>query len=649
MAAAPATAQGTAATVQEIERQRQALQDNTARLRTLLQEWRLWDVEYEALKEEVEEARGRADLLRIRRNFEGRLVNSKEVAEIFTGGRKAGGSDAIKSADQIINQLDRRLDYVQRNIESLEKQIEKAEDRAAAAAAAEAAAAGSGDGGASGAAEDGLPIMDIVEELDDDDNVVSFKLQRPAETEAKVSEVLKKAGVELKQNDDDDSSDEEGDAAPKKRIEDSTESTGKLPSQNAQSSTASPVNKSAPTIESQTKPPTPTQAVPAAGKKGVSFSEDTKPAADNNINGATKPMQTKTQKKIEEIMRQAREQEQMGTNPPVIPDDESDDDAKLRRDMLAYSMNEIGPVVAELELEEAYSDDEDEDEDGMEDYGLYDDDDEDAYDDDDDYDDDEDEEEDERGRSKRSALSPAYRRRMLELEKKLGVGRQSVGKQPPAVAIPDEPEEDDEKIDYNEPRLGRIAIRSNPTAPAIRPKPDPPAASAMKSPTTTTTTTTTTTAAASTVKKGVRFAQEVDIAEEPTAAPLAKSHEPAEPKVEPVSDIIERAPPAGPKQAPTRFLETMEPKIAPSGPEGRTLADAVLERQPVTKPREPSEFDADLLHQEAAVEYHRLRNKMIQREGGFTKEKESAIEPLDESEGGPKKMSRFKAARLGRA
>ncbi|TLD16535.1 uncharacterized protein PgNI_00404 [Pyricularia grisea] len=645
MASAPVTepAQGTTATVQEIERQRQALQDNTAKLRTLLQEWRLWDVEYEALKEEVEEAGGRADLVRIRRNFEGRLVNAKEVAEIFTGGSKAD-KDAIKPADQIINQLDRRLDYVQRNIESLEKQIEKAEDRAAAAA--EAAAEGSGNGGAGGTNEDGLPIMDIVEELDDDDNVLSFRVQRPGETEAKVSEVLKKAGVELKQNEDDDSSDDEGDAAPKKRIEESTENPQ---SQNVQNTTTSPADKPEPIIKTQAKPPTPTQDVPAAGKKGVSFSEDTKPAADDDMDGATKPMQTKTQKKIEEIMRQAREQEQLGTNPPVIPDDESDDDAQLRRDMLAYSMNEIGPVVAELELEEAYSDDEDED--GMEDYGLYDDDDEDAYDDDDDYDDDEDEEEDERGRSKRSALSPAYRKRMLELEKKLGVGRQSVGKQSTVAAMADEPEEEGEKIDYDEPRLGRIAIRSNPTTttttPAIRPKPDSPTASAMKSSTTTTTTTTTTTAT-STAKKGVRFAQEVDIAEEPAGAPLASPHEPAEPKVEPVSDIVERVP-AGPKQAPTRFLETMEPKIAPSGPEGRTLADAVMERQPVTKPREPSEFDADLLHQEAAVEYHRLRNKMIQKEGGFTKEKESAIEPLDESEGGPKKMSRFKAARLGRA
>ncbi|TLD33909.1 hypothetical protein PspLS_01306 [Pyricularia sp. CBS 133598] len=633
-----APAQGTTGTVQEIERQRQALQDNTARLRTLLQEWRLWDVEYEALKEEVEEARGRADLVRIRRNFEGRLVNAKEVAEIFTGGGKAD-NDAIKPADQIINQLDRRLDYVQRNIESLEKQIEKAEDRAAAA---EEAAAESGSGGASGTNEDSLPIMDIVEELDDDDNVLSFRVQRPGETELKVSEVLKKAGVELKQDDDDESSDDESDAAPKKSTEESTE---KLPSPNAQtSSTASPANKPDPIIKSQAKPPTPTQDVSAGGKKGVSFSEDTKPAADDKTNGETKPMQTKTQKKIEEIMRQAREQEQMGTNPPVIPDDESDDDAKLRRDMLAYSMNEIGPVVAELELEEAYSDEDDED--GMEDYGLYDDDDEGAYDDDDDYDDDEDEEEDERGRSKRSALSPAYRKRMLELEKKLGVGRQPVGKQSTMLAAADEPEDEEgEKIDYNEPRLGRIAIRSNTTSttttttPAIRPKPDPPVASAMKSPTTAANT--------STAKKGVRFAQEVDIAEEPAAAPLAKPHEPVEPMVEPVSDIIERVP-AGPKQAPTRFLETMEPNIAPSGPEGRTLADAVMEREPVTKPREPSEFDAELLHQEAAVEYHRLRNKMIQKEGGFSKEKESAIEPLDESEGGPKKMSRFKAARLGR-
>ena len=65
---------------------------------------------------------------------------------------------------------------------------------------------------------------------------------------------------------------------------------------------------------------------------------------------------------------------------------------------------------------------------------------------------------------------------------------------------------------------------------------------------------------------------------------------------------------------------------------------------------EPDEFDPALLSQEVATEYHKMRNRMIQRQGGFLKndEDESGIVPLDEEEGGPKKVSRFKAARLAR-
>lgn len=64
---------------------------------------------------------------------------------------------------------------------------------------------------------------------------------------------------------------------------------------------------------------------------------------------------------------------------------------------------------------------------------------------------------------------------------------------------------------------------------------------------------------------------------------------------------------------------------------------------------EPDNMDSNLLHQEAATEYHKMRNLMIHRQGGFMKEDESEIVPLTEEEGGPKKMSRFKAARLSKS
>lgn len=47
------------------------------------------------------------------------------------------------------------------------------------------------------------------------------------------------------------------------------------------------------------------------------------------------------------------------------------------------------------------------------------------------------------------------------------------------------------------------------------------------------------------------------------------------------------------------------------------------------------------------MEYHKMRNKFIGQAGGFLKNEESEIVPLTEEEGGSRKLSRFKAARLG--
>lgn len=58
-------------------------------------------------------------------------------------------------------------------------------------------------------------------------------------------------------------------------------------------------------------------------------------------------------------------------------------------------------------------------------------------------------------------------------------------------------------------------------------------------------------------------------------------------------------------------------------------------------------MDAQLLNQEVATEYHRMRNKFIAKQGGFMKEEDGEFVPFTEEEGGAKKMSRFKAARLG--
>lgn len=62
------------------------------------------------------------------------------------------------------------------------------------------------------------------------------------------------------------------------------------------------------------------------------------------------------------------------------------------------------------------------------------------------------------------------------------------------------------------------------------------------------------------------------------------------------------------------------------------------------------EIEDEMHRKEIIHEYHKLRARMIGREGGFIKEEDSEIVPLDEEDAGPgKRVSRFKAARLGRS
>ncbi len=105
--------------------------------------------------------------------------------------------------------------------------------------------------------------------------------------------------------------------------------------------------------------------------------------------------------------------------------------------------------------------------------------------------------------------------------------------------------------------------------------------------------------------------------------------------------------PQGPLDAPVRFLDESRP-AAPTGPDGQTVSETVLERSAAAAPADPDELDAALLRQEVSAEYHRLRNRAIQRDGGFNREDESPIKPPDEEDGGPRRMSRFKAARLSK-
>ncbi|KAF3762213.1 hypothetical protein M406DRAFT_347411 [Cryphonectria parasitica EP155] len=587
----------------DLERHRRQLEDNVTKLQTALQHWRMSDAEYEQLKDEVEaipEPASRDDLERIREEFDGEVVTDKEVEELF-------GKSNEKPPAQIINLLSRRIDYVSKNIETLEKQVEAAEEKLAAATIVVNPDVRD---------EEGLPITDIIEQLDDDDNVTTYRLQRPGDLQPQIQEALAKAGI--------------------KELPEGGEKTESRDEENA------PVDgKSQPESEVlHQSPPSP------AVKKGVSFTEDTK-AGHDPATSEEQP-KTRTAQRLEEIMEQAQQQAAPLDN-PVIPQNESAEDAALRREMLRYGMEEIAPIVAELEI----------DEEGESDFD-------DAYEDEDDDDDYDEEDEDEHGRYKYRVVGDDYRARMEELQKKLGF------KTTRELETGDELQhnEEEERAEGRVPDEGiaRIAVQ-----------PPPQAQSAMKSENQA--------ADAKPAKKEVRFASALDVAESDSMNdPPATVPEPEQPFVDPMKAmIVERSPapqpaapvstepkklsrfkkaktargtnalpirqapiaPKGPAEAPTWFLGQEDVRTAPTGPEGKTLAGTVLERDTPAEVREPDEFDAALLHQEAATEYHRMRNRMILKDGGFMKDKEAPIEYPEEEESG-KRVSRFKAARLAR-
>jgi unconventional prefoldin RPB5 interactor 1 len=586
----------------DLERHRQLLEGNIENLRISLLHWQTWEAEYEGLKEEILSAKptpNRAQLLAIGHAYEGDLVTRKEVEDIL-------GLATSRSATQVVNILDRRLDYVEQNVRTVEKQIETVENKLAAASVISTPDVRN---------EDGLPLTEIMEELDDEGNIISSHLSTPGSTKPQILEVLKKAGIMN---------------LPADTLSDENKLPG--PEASLELKDSPHVNEVQPQLK--TKPT----------RKGVSFAEDTKPGPE--------PQKSRTAKRLEDIMKLARQSEARISEPPVIPKNESAEDAALRQQMLQYGMSEVGAVVAELELEED-SDLTDDD------YDLDDassvDDDEDAF-----------------GRSTRQVVTDEIRQRMIELEERLGVrAMQNIGKKAGEYEAVDE-------------GIGRVAI-TNPNKSDTTSK-----HSIMDKSSRIREDTSTRNIPA---KKPARFSEECD------RAPDAQDKEatlPMTEKIAPVNDIVERTVPVqataptfedktlrlkpaqkqnvlnGPLASSNTMLPLVPAKSAkpkpfstpiqftpavdsshtvPTGPEGKVLATTVVERGfPVGAAAViPDELDPRLLNQEVATEYYKMRNKMISRQGGFMKEEESEIVPFAEEEGGLKKMSRFKAARLTRS
>ncbi|ORY17429.1 Prefoldin subunit-domain-containing protein [Clohesyomyces aquaticus] len=585
-----------------LERHRLQLEENAAKLRQALKHWRTWELEYEMLKEELQNAKSPSpsDMVEIGRTLGGHLVNAKEVEELLGNDKQPR-----RSATQVVEMISRRVDYVQQNVATVEKQLQTAEKKLEAASVLLEPDIEN---------EEGLPLMDIQEELDEEGNVISSNVLQPGKAAPEIVETLRKAGLK----DVGQSSTTVSESAAEKTASKTTAATT-----NGTAEAASTENQNTPSSGATASAPTP--------KKSVSFSKDTKtnPPIENAPGLATtgydEDLAAYTFNKGNKVI-EVDDNDMEVVSYPIVPKDESPEDARLRREMLQYSLDEVGQVVAEIDLDGPAEYDYDDYED--EDYES-------------DLDEDEIEEEDQYGRSTRPMLTEEYKQQMMELEKKLNAKMmENIGPRPDLHPLAEYADD-----------ARKLVVKKD-----ARDEEEPPSQDSKP-------------------KKGVRFAEDLDVSPAPPPAVEQIGDTPIAPHKPTMADtIIERSGPAPIPPSPTsskptkvsRFKSTRsshpqsgpkmvpapdffnEPPPMPTGPPGRPLSDAVVEHPPnVSNIQPPDELDPALIDREVQTEYHKMRNKMIQQQGGFLPSEEDTHNPLmEEVDGKVKKVSRFRAARL---
>jgi unconventional prefoldin RPB5 interactor 1 len=625
------------AALTRLERQRVELEGQIAQLRKSLRHWQTLEIDYEGLKEEfslLSEDCSIQEALDVAKDFAADLVDEQEIRSLF------GVDKGVKrSPAQVVDLLSKRVDYVSRNAFTIKKQLSDAEKKRNALLLAKEP---------DYREEAGLPLTEVTEELDNDGNVVSSKLETAQTAAPQLLEVLKKAGV-------DDLIEQDGvvtaasksdqklgsDNLPQSASLEQTDTpdqpkeqqlVSKLPEQVKRVKSPSPQ----PSLSSTTISP-PTDHQPAKGlpikSSSIHLDEDNDSTADS-------------------------------ADFPTNPND-NEEDAALRREMLEYARSEIGPIVAQLELEEDASEisyDEDEDQFSL-DSEL------------DDESGEEDVSEDEYGQTKSPVISNRYRRKMEQLEQKLGLKEmKNLGPEPD---VPVEVAEDLQKPPPAE--AARKAAIKRAEAAAIASSKNAKSSNLERQPTK--------------KSKKVSFANDLDIAEETNFQPQSKAQDKL-PKTVPLppvtGSVIERNPSttgtdssaysttqpkkvsrfkaareATPQtslfQSPeTNVLSAPPPTNAESVPQtNKIMSPAIIERpDPPNSGKAPApdpyDFDETLHKQEIAGEYYKSRNRMIQRQGGFIREDEdenygestAPLPVIDEETGKVKKISRFKAARL---
>ncbi|KAJ5206879.1 hypothetical protein N7491_002488 [Penicillium cf. griseofulvum] len=579
-----------------LEEQRLALEENILQLQKSLYHWRTWEAEYDGVREEIsnlEDDANTDEFLAVALEFGGTLVDQKEMQTIL------GSQGVTRSRGQVIDLLGRRIDYVQQNVATMEKRLAKAQNELDALVLNDQPPL-------QDAAE--FPMQEIMEELDEDGNVVSSKINTPGNDASELLEVLKKAGVK----------DIPETAAPEKTA-------------------ASPADA---TRDGALDEP----IISNAADQENGFS-----SGDNVItqpNGASlKFSQPQSVVTAEDRMQ-----------PPITDVNESAEEARLRREMLDYGINEVGAIVAELEMDESGSEI--------------------SFDEEYDYDYDAEDNEDEHGRS-HTRLPAEYHQQMMELEAKLNArGLMNMGKD--TETFPEEVQQEiatpalvETSTKEKKPKkrvafADELDIAPAPTpsvivekAPASQAEPQVLADSIVERTSRVPEPTPTTSAVP---KKVSRFKSARAVAPDRTAsdsvttgATIANPSEVTESRLRKQANttpsmlppVLFPATPKEPKpfSAPiTDISDVTEKPAPPQFPHDRTLAEKVFERQVKTGAAVAPEldvYDEELHQKQIASEFFNMQKRM----NGTKEDEEQDTFPPEEAQ--PKRVSKFKASRMG--
>lgn len=278
----------------------------------------------------------------------------------------------------------------------------------------------------------------------------------------------------------------------------------------------------------------------------------------------------------------------------IIPASDTAEEAALRRQMIQYQTADVGPVVAQIDLDEDDSD------------IWTGEDDSDAWTDSDEVNDSSaEEDEDQYGRTKRRVVSDEYRQEMLALQEKLNAkSMKNVG-----------PGGDISTLPKAQPKEVNRLIDNDATTPLAR----------KTSPT-----------------KEVRFAADVQIQDHqhPSTSgsntQLSAPQDPPRTKKPSISRFKAERTNSSPSTTTTpkptngsfasSILErpynpTLNSSTTLPNPPTAITSDTIIERPykatSPSSPAPPNTEDPALVHQQLTTEYHRLRNRMIYRQGGF--------------------------------